>query len=233
MKLTRLWYLEQFNLMERLNKEEMMRLAESTVMKRYEKDSFIGFSGLEKSHVYFLKQGVIKIGSFAPEGGEDIKYLLKEGSIFGELALVDKENPNDMATALEDCLVCIIDVPTMKDMMEKNQNLNNEIFKIMGLRIKKLERRIESILFRDAKMRIIEFIADFVKDFGELKGDTYVAKNYLTNSDIAKLTATSRQTVNAVLNELRNASLIDYNNKFIRIPEKNYQRIDKLSPQGL
>jgi CRP/FNR family transcriptional regulator len=230
MKLSRLWYLEQFDLLNRLNKEEKMRLADSTVMKSYEKNSFIGFTGEGKNYVYFLKKGVIKIGSLGPGEGEDIKYLLKAGSIFGELALVDKENPNDLAVALEDCLVCVIDVPTMKDMMEKNQKLNNEIFKIMGLRIKKLERRMESILFRDAKTRIIEFIADFVQSFGQEEGDVFVVKNYLTHSDIAKLTATSRQTVNAVLNELRNSDLIDYNKKTIRIPRAHYRQTELVQP---
>lgn len=228
MKLSRLWYLEQFNLMERLNKEEMMRLADSTVMKNYNKNASIIFSESSRRYIYFLKKGVIKIGSYTSSGDEDFKYLLKEGSIFGELALVDSENPNDLAIAVEDCLVCLIDVPTMEDMMQKNKKLNNEIIKIMGLRIKKLERRIESILFKDARTRIVEFIADFVKDFGQLENGVFRVRNYLTNSDIAKLTSTSRQTVNAVLNELRNAALIQYDSKYIEVAENNYLSIKQL-----
>ena len=227
MKLSRLWYLEQFNLLERLNKEEIMRLADTTVMKNYDKDTPIIFSKSSKQYVYFLKKGVIKIGSYTTTGEEDYKYLLNEGSIFGELALVDRENPNDLAIAVEDCLVCVIEVPAMQEMMDKNKNFNNQIIKIMGLRIKKLERRIESILFKDSKTRIIEFIADFVHEFGKLENDVYKVKNYLTHSDIAKLTSTSRQTVNAVLNELRKAELIEYDKQFIEVPKHNYVNMKK------
>ena len=225
MKLTRLWYLEQFNLMERLNNEEMMRLADATVMKNYDKNDTIIFTENTKQYIYFLKKGVIKIGSYTPNGEEDYKYLLNEGSIFGELALVDRENPNDLAIAVEDCLICVIDLPTMKDMMEKNKKLNNEIIKIMGLRIKKLERRIESILFKDARTRIIEFIADFVHEFGQLEDGVYRVKNFLTHSDIAKLTSTSRQTVNAVLNELRNSALLSYDKRYMEIGQEKYLNI--------
>ena len=220
-KLTKFWYLEQFNLAKKLSRSEMMNMAENMEMRSIKKNQSVLFPDEAGKFVYFLKKGVIKIGSFTADGQEDYKYLVQEGQIFGELALVGKENPNDMAIAVEDSMICLVDVETMQKMMITNRSLNNSIFKIMGFRIRKLERRLEAILFKDAKTRILEFLIEHLKDFGVQEGDKIRVKNYLTHRDIAKLTSTSRQTVNAVFSELRKANLIHYDKNIIEVEPKN------------
>ncbi|MDX1628103.1 MAG: Crp/Fnr family transcriptional regulator, partial [Fulvivirga sp.] len=200
---SKFWYLEQFNMMKKLSKDDMMYLKEAMTMKQISADTMLYFPERAEKFIYFLKEGTVKIAHYTEDGQEDIKAIVGPGNIFGELGLVGGESPNDYAVAMEDCLICFIDVATMRDMMEKNEALRTEIHKIMGLRIKRLERRLESIIFKDSKTRILEFLEDFKHDYGKIKGEDIVAKNFLTHADMAKLTATSRQTVTTVLNELR------------------------------
>ncbi len=225
MKVAKLWYLEQFNLMKRLKMNEKMRLADTMDMSSFHKNKQILFPEKTNKSIYFLKKGVVKIGKITESGEEDFQYLLKEGSIFGELALSEGESMNMIAVAVEDCMICHIDVETMRKLMESNSALSTAVLKIMGLRIKKVERRLESILFKDSKTRVTDFVRDFLEEFGERGEDgTITAKNFLSNKDMAKLTATSRQTVNAVLNELKKKGSIDFDTKFIKT--KNLKEIN-------
>ena len=103
----------------------------------------------------------------------------------------------------------------MEDLMEQHKSLNNALLKIYGLRIRKLETRLQDLLYKDSKTRISEFIKAFIEEFGEIENDRVVAKNLLSHKDISNLTNTSRQTVNNVLSTMRKNHIIDYDSKFI------------------
>lgn len=219
------WHLIQFQLSKRLSKDEMIHLCTTLVMKYIKQDVELKLGRRKmSSDVYFLKQGTIKIISISSNGNEVIKHIIKEGDIFGILGLIDSENEDDYAVAIEDSIVCIIDSTYFKKMMEENRNLNNYIFGLAGNRIKKLERKLESLLYKDAKTRIEDFIEDYVKDYGIETDDFFIAKNLLSNSDIGKLTSTSRQTVNKTLNELRRNNIIDFDKDLIKFNKSLRER---------
>ncbi|MEM9363363.1 MAG: Crp/Fnr family transcriptional regulator [Bacteroidota bacterium] len=202
----------------------MMHLCEFLVMKHFKKGEQIRLKNGNGCDVYFLKSGTVKIISLYDSGEEAIKYLVNEGEIFGVLGLTGGENDNDYAMAIEDSLICIIESSTLRKMMDNNSRLNNYLFKMAGMRIQKLERKLESLVYKDAETRITEFIDDYIKKFGALAGDAMVAKNILSNKDIGKLTSTSRQTVNKVLNEMKNKGILDFDKNIIQIKLKTHKR---------
>jgi CRP-like cAMP-binding protein len=114
-------------------------------------------------------------------------------------------------------------IEDMKELMANNKPLNLKIIKLIGLRIKKLERKVESLVFKDARTRIIEFLRDMALEKGKKVGFETMFKNYLTHKDIASLTGTSRQTVTTVLNELKEKNLINFDRRRFLIRD-----IDKL-----
>ncbi len=212
MNAVKIWYLQQFNLLQELPKTELEYLARSMPLVRYREGEEILLAEEGTAKVYFIKKGIVKIGTYDESGQEDLKYLVQEGNIFGELALVDQEDPNEFAVAVEESLICPMDLATIRYLMERYPGLNKAVIQLMGERIKKLERRLSSILFKPSKERVREFIADYLQTFGKEQEDgSLKLRNQLTHSDMARFTATSRQTVNAVLNQLRKRGLIDYN----------------------
>ncbi len=201
---TKLWYLENFNLFEVLSQEDKMKMADQIIDSTVGKGEYIYFPEDPSTTLFILKEGRVKIGSFSDDGKEIIKTILSPGEIFGELALVGEETRNDFAIALEaDTVVCAISLDDMMKAMEGNPRLNLQITKLIGLRLRKVERRLESLVFKDARARIIEFIKDIAKEQGKKIGDEVLVKHHLTHQEIANITATSRQTVTTVLNELR------------------------------
>lgn len=214
--LTKLWYLEQFDILKALSKSELNQVAETSIHKPYKKDDPIMFPFNSQKTIYMLKDGCVKVGNYTENGEENLKYVLNDGNIFGEMALADG-NSNDFAVAVEDCVVCALNMDLLQDLMMRNKAFNSAVYKLIGFRVRKLETKLSSIIFKDSSTRIVDFLKEMAQDFGKECDGQIVVKNFLTNKDIAKLTFTSRQTVNSVLNKLKRNGNIDYNDRVIKI----------------
>lgn len=212
--ITKYWFLEGFNLFKKLGKINLMRMCESLEMENIDKGKEIKQNSPGKKNIFFLKKGTVKIVN---NSNNTVKYVVKRGNIFGELGLYDEEATNqEVAYALEDSIICYIEADQMDELMRKHKSLKNGVLKVYGLRIKKLERRLNDLLYKNSKTRIKEFIVDYLDEFGEENEEgMLVAKNLLSHKDIAHLTNTSRQTVNNVLSNMRKSKVIDYNTQFI------------------
>ncbi|MEO9512201.1 MAG: Crp/Fnr family transcriptional regulator [Flavobacteriaceae bacterium] len=213
--LTKYWFLEGFDLFKKLGMPTMMEMCDLLEMEHVDKGNTIEIGARDKKCIFFLKKGAVKI---IDPTNDRTKYVVQMGNIFGELSLYDKEAAlKEVALSLEDSIICYIESNMMEELMEKHKSLKNGVLKIYGLRIRKLENRLQDLLYKDSKTRIEEFVRSFIQEFGVDKENQIKAKNLLSHKDIANLTNTSRQTVNNVLSTLRKEKKIDYDSKHISI----------------
>jgi len=197
----------------------MMRMCEILEMESIDKGSPIVLDNKDTKSIYFLKKGTVKIVN---QTSDTVKYIVKRGNIFGELSLYDENAASEeIAYALEDCIICYIESDRMEQLMQKHKALKNGVLKIYGMRIRKLERRLEDLLYKDSATRIREFMLDFVNEFGEDDGAQRVVKKLLSHKDIANLTNTSRQTVSNILSKMRKEGVLDYNSEYVSVPKAN------------
>jgi len=117
-----------------------------------------------------------------------------------------------------------IDVYDMKKLMQKNASFSLGISKIMGDRLVQFQERIESLMFKDTSTRVIDLLKEFAKKQGQQVGDEIMIKHNLTHQDFASLTATTRQTVTSILNDLKKEDLI-----YMERGKMLIRNIDKLS----
>ncbi|HHS96273.1 MAG TPA: Crp/Fnr family transcriptional regulator [Phaeodactylibacter sp.] len=222
-----LWYLENLDVAGIFCPKKMQKNMEAHVEKSYKKGETIYLPHEDADKIYFIVQGRVKIGNYADRGKEITKAILREGEVFGELSLVNENKRRDFALAMEDTMLCIIPAREMKSLMKDHNALNMFIMKIMGSRVLEMEQRLESLVFKDSRTRIIEFLFDLVKRRGQRVGYEMLVRKFLTHQEIANLTATSRQTVTTTLNELRNKKLLTFNRKrlLIRDMEKLKEEI--------
>ncbi len=206
---TKLWHLENFNLFKTLSAYEKILMSTKVKHNKMKKNEYIYFPDDPSSSIFFLKKGRVKIGSYSDSGKEIIKAILNPGEVFGELSLIGQEKRNDFAIALDNNLiVCSLGISDMEKMIEKNPLIGIKVTKLIGFRLQKIERRFESLVFKDARTRIVDFIIDLGREKGKEIGKEILVKHNLTHMDMANLTATSRQTVTTVLNELKDQNLI-------------------------
>ena len=170
------------------------------------------------SKIYLLIKGKIKITECDDMDNELIKDLLTAPDVFGDLSLDGHPSIDEFAEALTaNTVVCVFNVPDFKRVLHENPTMALTYANIVNNKLKKLETRHSDLVFRDAKSRLIRFIKNWAISDGSRIGDKIVLNNYLTHSDIAGVIATSRQSVNTLLNELRDSGMLFYNRKRIEL----------------
>lgn len=205
-------FLEQFPLFSTLSTDEKERLADMMEYRVKPKYTFIYLPGEQSDCIYFLAKGTVKIGTHSSDGKEVIKSLMHPLAMFGELGLIGEQERQDFAQALkEDVHLYVLKVEDFKKLMRHNFDLCSHIMQLFGSRLMRAENKLESLIFKDARTRIIEFIKDSVNQRGRKIGYEMLLKHSLTHQDIANITCTSRQTVTLVLNELKKSDLIYFN----------------------
>jgi len=221
---SQLWYFEKVDLYKVLCPHLVAADGRHNDNKIYNKNEFVYFPNDRSTTIYLIANGRVKIGGYTQDGNEIVKSILGEGDLFGELALTGEEKRTDFAQTLDaDTAICRMDMDHLQSLMYDNKPLNLKIYKIIGLRLKKLERRIESMVFKDARTRIVEFLKELAEEKGKKVGFETMIRNHYTHKDIASLTATSRQTVTTILNELKEKNLINFDRRQILIRD-----LDKL-----
>lgn len=215
---TQLWYFENVDLFNILCPHKIEGIEDEHPMTKYKKEEFVYFPEDASNYIYMIAEGRIKIGSYLEDGKESVKAILSQGEIFGELALTGEEKRQDFAQAMDArTIVCPMTLDDMKNLMANNQPLSFKMMKLIGLRLRKTERRLESLVFKDARTRIIEFLRDEANEKGKKVGFEMMIPSHLTHKDIAALTGTSRQTVTTILNELREKNIINFDRRKILI----------------
>jgi len=210
---SKLWYLENFNLFGELKQNSMMELNKISSMKEVEKNQPIYFPHEPSSSIFFLKTGKVKISKYSSDGKEMVVAFINPGEVFGEMSYLDEGERTDIAVTMDPSLICAINKDDFSQFVEKNPALNKKLTRIMGLKLKSYSERIEDLVFKDAKQRVISFLIKFTDESGKQVGDQIFVKPFLKHQDIADLTACARQTVNEVLTDLRKEKVIDFDRK--------------------
>ncbi len=218
METNSLWFLENIDVTSIFCPQKLGAGAmDKHVQRNYKKGEYIYIPNEHADQIYLLSEGRVKIGAYGDGGKEITKAILTAGEVFGELSLIGEQKRRDFAYVMETTTVCTISVNEMKGLMREHSGLQLFIMKIMGNRVLDMEQRLESLVFRDSRTRIIEYLENLAKRKGQRVGYETVVRQFLTHQEIANLTATSRQTVTTVLNELRTKNIITFNRKRLLI----------------
>lgn len=210
---SKLWYLENFNLFSNLKEDSMMELNKIAKEKEIDKNQPIYFPNEPSSSIFMLKMGRVKISRYSDDGKEMIMAFINPGEVFGEMAYLGEGERTDIAITVEPSYICAINKDDFAQFIEKNPALNLKVTRIIGLKLKKYSERIEDLVFKDAKQRVVSFITKLAEENGKKVGDQIFVKPFLKHQDIADLTACARQTVNDVLTDLREKKIIDFDRK--------------------
>ncbi|HEY9688132.1 MAG TPA: Crp/Fnr family transcriptional regulator [Coleofasciculaceae cyanobacterium] len=203
-KPSKLWYLSQFKLFSEMSHPEMEEMDRITVMKEYKKAQPIYLPGDPANTIYLLKKGKVRITHISDEGKEATLAILAPGDIFGELALLDEgETRNEVAEALEDCYICLVNKENFEQMLMMKPGLSLKITKFLGLRLKTIENQVQNLVFKDVPARLEELLGRLAKEFGTAHPEGTLVNIKLTHQEIGNLINASRQTVSECLGDLK------------------------------
>ncbi|MEL6636374.1 MAG: Crp/Fnr family transcriptional regulator [Bacteroidota bacterium] len=194
-----------------------------STVQHFRKGDYIFQLNESIDYLYYIQQGRVKIINYSEQGKELTRAIYHAEECFGELGLVGVERHRGFAVAMEDTTLQVASIGAMKQKMRENPGLQWFILQTIGARVVEMERRLESLTFRSSRSRIIEYLLHLVDKRGQRVGYEMLVRGFLTHQDIANMTATSRQTVTTILNELRSRNLLTFDRRRLLIRD-----VDKL-----
>ena len=207
--MSNIWFIENVNLFDVLCPHQFSEYKKKHSFRTYSKNDFIYMEGDSSNTLYLIAEGKVKIAFMTDDGKEVLKTVLAKGEIFGELSLLGETHREEFAQALEnETVLCPITIDILHELMLQNKNLSIKIYKWIGLRIKKIERKLDLLVNKDVRTRLIEFIKELADERGEKRIDLIVVKHPFTQKDIADLIGASRQTVSTLLNDFSERGII-------------------------
>lgn len=215
-----LWFFEKVDLFQLLCPHKYDQYREQHQALHYNRNDYVYFEHQRSGRVYLVEKGKVRIGYYTEPGEEVVKAVLTRGEIFGEKALLDTQSRNEFAQVIDDeAVICSIAVETLQELMQEDKSFSLQIYKFIGFRMRKLERRLRLLLFKDSRTRFLEFLKDLCEDYGEVcpHGGYRNIRHPYTQKDMASLIGTSRPTLNIILNELQEEGMLEFSRKNIRV----------------
>ena len=214
---SKLWYLKHIRLFEGISPSEMQEMEKITRMEEVKKRQPLYLPGDPSSNVYLLKKGRVKIANSAPSGKEVTFDILEPGEVFGELEVLEDAPRSTSAETLDDTLICVIPRKDFDQYLAMHPNVTVKLTKLIGLRLRKIQSRVEDLVFRDVPARLAHLLSELSKTDGVADKQGIRLKAKLTHQEMANLIGCSRETVSTIMGQFRDQGLIQMDGRAITI----------------
>ena len=224
----RVGLLEDAPLFSVLHPDDLLSLAEKFHPIRYQRGEVIFREGEPAERLFLLDQGRVKLSIGSSHGQEVLIAVLGRGSIFGELAVIDRGLRAMDARAMEDSTIYALDSLVFWTMLESRPALARRLLELMARRLRRADQQSQDLVFFDAPTRLARRLLELAEEHGEQIGDGQQVRISVrvTQEEIAQLIGVTRSSANRLVASFAGRGWIDWNdgNPIVLRPEALLRR---------
>lgn len=191
-----------------------------TVIKSYRRDRYI-FQGYETADkIYLIKEGIAKVIKISSSGKKVTVEYKKAGDFIGlETLFLPYDELYD--TSLLTMTTVAVESIQRKDLEEcliNTPELAIEIIRKMGIWCRGMSTQLMDYTFNDVFGKTVKAIKRLGNDYGQpTEKNGLLIDLPITNRELSNFVGSSRETVSRVMSKLKEADLISYNQKRIKV----------------
>lgn len=218
-----LWYIRHCSLFQRLTAEQLGRLERQARMREFARNSAIYLPSDVADGAFLLGRGRVRICSNTADGKQAILAFIDPGELFGELSLVQGGEREERAEAALDSTVILLPGDELRRLMEDSSSLSLGITKLIGLRRKRIERRLRNLLYRSNRDRIGHLLLELTEQYGRHTDEGVLLDIRLSHQELASIIGVTRETVTTLLGEMQLDGLLRVSRQ--RVVIRNLHRL--------
>jgi CRP-like cAMP-binding protein len=230
--MTVIWHPEKLDWLRKLPTEARNQLRGASSWRDYEPNQAIFAPEPNPQSLYLLEQGLVRIYRLSGEGAETTFGYVAPGEVFGELAAFGDYPRESFAQAVLNSRVWRIPRDVFLRLVGSRPELMAEVTRQIGNRLKRIESRVEHLVFSDVRSRVVQILLELAEDFGEPEQDGVRIGIALTQAELATLIGSTRQTVNSTLRDLEQEGLLGRTSGRILVRDKEKLRKAVSAPQS-
>ena len=212
-----LWHVSDIDWFDELTEDEMRQVESSVHAQRYDVGQTIFSPTSEPRSVFLLKEGTARIYRVSSDGAEATFGYVRPGEVFGELAAVTGLSRESYAEAASPAIVWRIPIELFRRLLGSRPGVGKTVASQMGQRLKRIERRVEGLMFHDASSRLAIVLKELGDHFGLERGGAIEIDGEFTQSELATLVGCTRQTLNQCLRDFDGKGMVEMKRRRIRI----------------
>ncbi len=211
------WHLSQCDLFHQLQPDEIRRMESVSRIKKFKRGEPVYVPADEADGILLVVSGRIKICHLTPEGKQSILVFVEPGEIFGELSVVDPTSRQEYTEASEATQLVLIPREEIHRVMRDHPDLTMGITKLIGVRRRRVERRLRNLLFHSNRERLVHLLLELIEQYGRSVENGIELSIKLSHQDMANIIGSTRETVTVVLGELQREGMIEIARRRVKI----------------
>jgi CRP-like cAMP-binding protein len=215
----------QLTSLKALNKDEVIKLANSKTTYTIKKGDSIFEEGEVTNGVFCVKDGVGKLSKLSANGKDQIVKLVKSGELLGQRSMISNEPANLSAKALDDMEVCFIPKTEIINFFNQNNQFSMNVMKTICDDLKESDNHTVSLAQKTVKSRLAETLLYLHDTFGENKDNTLQIQ--LSRDELASMIGTATESCIRLLSDFNKLKVIELVGK--KIVLKNISALKKMA----
>jgi CRP/FNR family cyclic AMP-dependent transcriptional regulator len=188
--------------------EELRRVAQVAVPRRFDAAAVVFREGDESDTCYIVRSGRARAVREHPDGRSITLANFGPGDIFGELAMFDDERRSATVETLEETEVLAILGGDMRRLLREHPDIAVKLLQALGRRLRETNERLARQSFQTVQSRVAGVVSQLAaaeRAEGADDGDILITA---TQADLAQLAGSSRESASRFLAVLERAGII-------------------------
>jgi CRP/FNR family transcriptional regulator, cyclic AMP receptor protein len=169
--------------------------------------------------LYLVERGRVRLYRSAGDGRQLTLAIIDEGESFGRIVVFDEPGHDAYAAAMADTLVRVVRPADLERAFAEHPRVALNLVRELFARLRDAEDQLESLAFRGVSARLAAKLLDLTDRYGRVTPHGIRIDERFTHMQLAEMIGTSRETLTKVLNELRDAGLVDVRDRMIWVLE--------------
>ncbi len=202
-------WLKDIPLFSDLSGTEIADVSAIVRLQRVPRLRHIFYEGDERTSVFLIRKGTVKVTKVDEEGREQIVSFLQPGDMFPHVGFFDDGPYPGTAEVMEDAVLGVVPIQEFEKLLARQPKIAMKVMRVLSRKILDLQQKLQDVTLQNTTERITHTLAHLTQQFGEDEGDGKVLSLKMTNRELANMVGTTRETVNRVLNDLKRQGLVD------------------------
>jgi CRP-like cAMP-binding protein len=197
-----------------LDPASLAALERITETRDYAEDAVIVSQEDAGDALFVLVRGRVKVVLYGPSGREVILSIFKSpGDFFGEMSLLDDQPRSASVIAAEQSRLLVLSRSAFQGHLTSHPRSALRVLTELSRRLRRADEVIGNLALLDVYGRLAGKLRELAAAEGEERVDGILIRQRPTQSEIAAMIGTSRETVSRALSELARRGFLEMSGK--------------------
>jgi CRP/FNR family cyclic AMP-dependent transcriptional regulator len=210
-------FLKKISLFADLTETELQALAKELSRAQFKKGDAIFYEGDPGQMLYIVESGNIRIYLQCEDGQETSVTVCTSGDIFGELAVIDGLPRSASAIAMEDSVVLGLNREQFREYTRRYPQVAFNFLKALSVRVRSSTQQIDRLSTLRVSSRLARKLLELAQAHGVVESDGVRIPISLTQTDLASMIGTTRESINKALASFKKQGLIRVQSGWITV----------------